>query len=100
MLFWMPACLRTPTPRSPVVRAFVSLPTQAPVHKTVHARALPTNSPTSHVCPRAETATKTGMIMVFGEITTTATVDYEKVIRNTIQGIGYDDVEKGAFLPC
>lgn len=40
------------------------------------------------------------MIMVFGEITTTATVDYEKVIRNTIQGIGYDDVEKGAFLPC
>jgi S-adenosylmethionine synthetase len=42
-----------------------------------------------------ETATKTGMIMVFGEITTKAEVDYEAVIRETIKNIGYDDVEKG-----
>jgi S-adenosylmethionine synthetase len=35
------------------------------------------------------------MIMVFGEITTKAKLDYQKVIRETIQKIGYDDSEKG-----
>eukprot|EP01029_Cantina_marsupialis_P028699 TRINITY_DN777893_c0_g1_i1.p1 TRINITY_DN777893_c0_g1~~TRINITY_DN777893_c0_g1_i1.p1 ORF type:complete len:413 (-),score=113.69 TRINITY_DN777893_c0_g1_i1:160-1326(-) len=42
-----------------------------------------------------ETATKTGMVMVFGEITTKAKIDYEAVVRKTIQGIGYDAAEKG-----
>ncbi|ESK88042.1 s-adenosylmethionine synthetase [Moniliophthora roreri MCA 2997] len=42
-----------------------------------------------------ETASKTGMIMVFGEITTKAQLDYQKIIRNTIRDIGYDDSEKG-----
>lgn len=42
-----------------------------------------------------ETATKTGMVMVFGEITTKANVNYEQVVRDTIKSIGYDAVEKG-----
>ncbi|KAJ5880924.1 S-adenosylmethionine synthase [Penicillium subrubescens] len=42
-----------------------------------------------------ETATKTGMIMVFGEITTKAQLDYQKVIRGAIKDIGYDASEKG-----
>jgi S-adenosylmethionine synthetase len=42
-----------------------------------------------------ETATKTNMVMIFGEITTKAKVNYEQVIRNAIKDVGYDDAEKG-----
>lgn len=42
-----------------------------------------------------ETAAKTGMIMVFGEISTRAVIDYQKVIRDTIKDIGYDSSDKG-----
>lgn len=42
-----------------------------------------------------ETATKTGMIMVFGEITTATRIDYQKVIREAIKDIGYDSSDKG-----
>lgn len=35
------------------------------------------------------------MIMVFGEITTSARLDYQKIIRDTIKNIGYDASEKG-----
>lgn len=42
-----------------------------------------------------ETASKTGMVMCFGEITTKAKVDYKAVIREAIAKIGFDAEEKG-----
>ena len=42
-----------------------------------------------------ETAAKTGLILVFGEITSKAQLDYQKIIRDTIKEIGYVASEKG-----
>ncbi|MAU11974.1 MAG: methionine adenosyltransferase [Anaerolineaceae bacterium] len=42
-----------------------------------------------------ETATTTGMIVVMGEISTTAYVDIEKIVRETIRDIGYTRAKYG-----
>jgi len=42
-----------------------------------------------------ETSVKTGLVLLAGEITTTAQVDFEKIARDTIIEIGYDDSAKG-----
>ncbi|MFU8804038.1 MAG: methionine adenosyltransferase [Bradymonadaceae bacterium] len=42
-----------------------------------------------------ETVVNTGLCLLVGEITTTATVDYPKIARNIIKRIGYDDPAYG-----
>ncbi len=42
-----------------------------------------------------ETAMCTGFALVTGEITTKANLDYQKIVRDTIREIGYDDSSKG-----
>ena len=38
------------------------------------------------------------MVLVGGEITSNAVIDYQKVIRDTIKDIGFDDSSKGFNL--
>ncbi|KAM3141758.1 hypothetical protein pb186bvf_006080 [Paramecium bursaria] len=42
-----------------------------------------------------ESSVKNSMVMVFGEISTTAHVQYESVIREAIKQVGYDNMAKG-----
>ena len=46
-----------------------------------------TQDPDSKVA--CETCTKTNMVMIFGEITTKANIDYEKIVRDTCRTIGF-----------
>lgn len=48
-----------------------------------------------------ESCCKTNMVMAFGEITTTAKINYEQVVRDAIRHIGYDSADKGIdFATC
>jgi S-adenosylmethionine synthetase len=42
-----------------------------------------------------ETLVTTGLAVVSGEITTTATLDYDTIVRETIRGVGYDRAKYG-----
>lgn len=55
--------------------------------------ALMSQDPMSRVA--CETAITTDFVLIMGEITTQAEVDYEKIARETIREIGYDDDKKG-----
>jgi S-adenosylmethionine synthetase len=49
--------------------------------------------PSSRVA--CETATKTGFVMVLGEITTNGFVNFDQLVRKVVTDIGYDDSSKG-----
>ena len=51
--------------------------------------AILTQDPDAHVA--AETVVYTGSVHVFGEISTTAYVNIDEIVRNTIKEIGYTD---------
>ena len=55
--------------------------------------AILAQDPTARVA--AETLCNTGLVVLAGEITTTANVDYINVARETIRQIGYDNTEYG-----
>lgn len=42
-----------------------------------------------------ESATKTGFVMLLGEITTNAHINYDELVRDVVRGIGYDNTDKG-----
>ena len=42
-----------------------------------------------------ETAVNTGLVLVFGEVTTSAYVDIQKIVRDTVREIGYRDGKFG-----
>ncbi len=42
-----------------------------------------------------ECATKTGYVMLMGEITTQAVLNYDEIARNAVKDIGYDHTDKG-----
>lgn len=60
-----------------VIDPFVTLPSSLPVAVSL------------------ETVAKTGMILLVGEISSRAVVDYQKIVRDAIKHIGYDDSSKG-----
>ena len=55
--------------------------------------AILAEDPDAHVA--AETAVYTGSVHVFGEVSTTAYVDINRVVRDTIAEIGYNNAEYG-----
>jgi len=55
--------------------------------------ALLEEDPASRVA--CETLIKTGMVVIAGEVTTEAWVDLEKLIRETVNEIGYNNAESG-----
>jgi len=52
-----------------------------------------TEDPYSYVA--CETCAKTGMIMVFGEITSKAKLDFQKIVRGVVKEIGFVNSEMG-----
>ncbi|HEY3486949.1 MAG TPA: methionine adenosyltransferase [Gammaproteobacteria bacterium] len=48
-----------------------------------------------HARVACETLVKTGMVVLAGEITTTANIEYEQIVRQTVKSIGYQGTAMG-----
>lgn len=48
-----------------------------------------------HARVACETATTTGLVLVMGEITSHAVIDFQKIVRETVREIGYDRAKYG-----
>lgn len=97
MLSSMPALQRIPSPRYSIPLVDTDVEINNVLFEQV---ACETATKTGMFCffilkPNILTSFLAGMIMVFGEITTKARLDYQKVIRDAIKEIGYDASEKG-----
>jgi S-adenosylmethionine synthetase len=55
--------------------------------------AVLTEDPNSRVA--AETLTNTNLVVLAGEISSNAKIDYEKITRDTLRSIGYDNIDYG-----
>ena len=55
--------------------------------------AILAQDPTAHVA--CETATTTGLVVVLGEITTSAVIDVQELVRSTVAKIGYTNSAYG-----
>jgi len=55
--------------------------------------AILAQAPTSRVA--CETLTKTGLVLVAGEVTTNAVIEVEHIVRQVVLDIGYDHSDKG-----
>ncbi|MEE9346290.1 MAG: methionine adenosyltransferase [Methylococcales bacterium] len=49
----------------------------------------------THARVACETMVKTGMVVLAGEITTSAIIDYEPIVRDVVNSIGYDNSDVG-----
>jgi len=48
-----------------------------------------------------EAVTKSNMVLIAGEITTSAIIKIDQIVRNRIREVGYDDIRKGMdFKTC
>ena len=79
------------------------------LRRSLSPKAIPTRSPTRFPTPSStpawprtqssrvacETLTATGLVVIAGEITTKAYVDFQALVRGTISSIGYDNALYG-----